>query len=303
MIVRVNVVIVTVNNNSPIQGYVHPDDHTEPNNKVSQVVWSTYKVYIYLAVKILSSARIFSRVTSVNADMFLHFQNRQFTNIAKIFKKTSSLRMNTSSVFTYRCLWDDVRVATCILSEVILVTPLQRNSYKMNFSPNKDKKIRLRNIGELYHTPAYTQWLLGLLPHRTYLLLLLQALSNVYERFLARLLYDDTSTFCTGSTSTNLDEPINNNKNDNNSQSATRTTTTANQIPDFEDSLSSAASAGSAASVGNLNKSYFTYCACSDFDDHLEKVGPFQVCRAARYSKCILIYLRHPWAVCPAMYS
>ena len=49
MIVRVNVVvnrtvvvIVTVNNNnSPIQGYVHPDDHTEPNCKVSQVVWST----------------------------------------------------------------------------------------------------------------------------------------------------------------------------------------------------------------------------------------------------------------------
>ena len=273
MIVRVNVVIVTVNNNSPIQGYVHPDDHTEPNNKVSQVVWSTYKVYIYLAVKILSSARIFSRVTSVNADMFLHFQNRQFTNIAKICKKTSSLRMNTGSVFTYRCLWEDVQVAThSLLSVVILVTPLQRNSYKMNFSTNKDKKIRLRNIGELYHTPAYTQWLLGLLPHRTYLLLLLQALSNVYERFLARLLYDDTSTFCTGSTSTNLDEPINNNKNDNNSQSATRTTTTANQIPDFEDSLSSAASAGSAASVGNLNRSYFTYCACSDFDDHLEKV-------------------------------
>ena len=213
--------------------------------------------------------------------------------------------MNTSSVFTYRCLWDDVRVATCILSVVILVTPLQRNSYKMNFSPNKDKKIRLRNIGELYHTPAYTQWLLGLLPQRTYLHLHLQALSmNVYERFHARLLYDDTSNFTTSSTSTNLDEPINNNKNDNNSQSATRTTTTANQIPDFEDSLSSAASA---ASVGKLklklNRSYFTYCACSDFDDHLEKVGPFQVCRAARYSKCILIYLRHPWAVCPAMYS
>ena len=48
MIVRVNVVlnrtvvvIVTVNNNSPIQGYVHPDDHTEPNYKVSQAVWST----------------------------------------------------------------------------------------------------------------------------------------------------------------------------------------------------------------------------------------------------------------------
>ena len=30
---------------------------------------------------------------------------------------------------------------------------------------------------------------------------------------------------------------------------------------------------------------------------------PFQVCRAARYSKFILIYLRHPRAVCPAMYS
>ena len=48
MIVRVNevlnrtvVVIVTINNNSPIQGYVHPDDHTEPNYKVSQAVWST----------------------------------------------------------------------------------------------------------------------------------------------------------------------------------------------------------------------------------------------------------------------
>ena len=50
MIVRVNVVlnrtstvvvIVTVNNNSPIQGYVHPDDHTEPNYKVSQAVLST----------------------------------------------------------------------------------------------------------------------------------------------------------------------------------------------------------------------------------------------------------------------
>ena len=48
MIVRVNVVlnrtvvvIVTVNSNSPIQDYVHPDDHTEPNYKVSQVVWST----------------------------------------------------------------------------------------------------------------------------------------------------------------------------------------------------------------------------------------------------------------------
>ena len=48
MIVRVNVVlnrtvvvIVTVNDNSPIQGYVHPDDHTEPNYKVNQVVWST----------------------------------------------------------------------------------------------------------------------------------------------------------------------------------------------------------------------------------------------------------------------
>ena len=218
MIVRVNVVlnrtvvvIVTVNNNSPIQGYVHPDDHTQPTYKVSQVVWSTYKVYIYLAVKTLSSARIFSRVTSVNADMFLHIQNRQFTNIAKICKKTSSLRMNTSSVFTYRCFWDDVRVATYILlSVVILVTPLQRNSYKMNFSTNKDKKIRLRNIGELYHTPAYTQWLLGLLPHRTCLHPRLRALSSSM-RFHARFLYDDTST--------NLDEPINNNKNDNNSQS------------------------------------------------------------------------------------
>ena len=48
MIVRVNVVlnrtvvvIVTINNNSLIQGYVHPDDHTEPNYKVSQAVWST----------------------------------------------------------------------------------------------------------------------------------------------------------------------------------------------------------------------------------------------------------------------
>ena len=48
MIVRVNVVlnrtvvvIVTVNNNSPIQGYVNPDDHTEPNYKVSQAVLST----------------------------------------------------------------------------------------------------------------------------------------------------------------------------------------------------------------------------------------------------------------------
>ena len=48
MIIRVNVVlnrtvvvIVTVNNNSPIQGYVHPDDHTEPNYKVSQAVLST----------------------------------------------------------------------------------------------------------------------------------------------------------------------------------------------------------------------------------------------------------------------
>ena len=48
MIVRVNVVlnrtvvvIVTVNDNSPIQGYVHPDDHTEPNYKVSQAVLST----------------------------------------------------------------------------------------------------------------------------------------------------------------------------------------------------------------------------------------------------------------------
>ena len=48
MIVRVNVVlnrtvvvIVTINNNSPIQGYVHPDDHTEPNYKVSQAVLST----------------------------------------------------------------------------------------------------------------------------------------------------------------------------------------------------------------------------------------------------------------------
>ena len=100
-------------------------------------------------------AYVFSRVTSVNADMFLHFQNREFTNIAKICKKTSSLRMNTSSVFTYRCLWEDVQVAThSLLSVVILVTPLQRNSYKMNFSTNKDKTIRLRNIGELYHTPA-----------------------------------------------------------------------------------------------------------------------------------------------------
>ena len=48
MIVRVNVVlnrtvvvIVTVNNNSPIQDYVHRDDHTQPTYKVSQVVWST----------------------------------------------------------------------------------------------------------------------------------------------------------------------------------------------------------------------------------------------------------------------
>ena len=48
MIVRVNVVlnrtvvvIVTVNNNSPIQDYVNPDDHTQPTYKVSHVVWST----------------------------------------------------------------------------------------------------------------------------------------------------------------------------------------------------------------------------------------------------------------------
>ena len=32
-------------------------------------------------------------------------------------------------------------------------------------------------------------------------------------------------------------------------------------------------------------------------------VQPFQVCRTARYSKFILIYVRHPWAVCPAIYS
>ena len=48
MIVRVSivlnrtvVVIVTVNNNSPTQGYVQPDDHTQLNYKGSQVVWST----------------------------------------------------------------------------------------------------------------------------------------------------------------------------------------------------------------------------------------------------------------------
>ena len=166
--------------------------------------------------------------------MFLHFQNRQFTNIAKICKKTSSLRMNTSSVFTYRCLWDDVRVATHILLSVVilaavLVTPLQRNSYKMNFSTNKDKKIRLRDIGELYHTPAYTQWLFGLLPHRTYLHLRLRApSSSLCELFHARLLYHDFERFYTLKTlkvSTQLMSQ----------STTTRKTTTANQIPDFED--------------------------------------------------------------------
>ena len=94
MIVRVNVVlnrtvvvIVTVNNNSPIQDYVHPHDHTQPTYTVSQVVWSTYKVYIYLAVKILSSARIFSRVTSVFQTCFCIFKTGNSLTLQRSAKK------------------------------------------------------------------------------------------------------------------------------------------------------------------------------------------------------------------------
>ena len=65
---QVAVTSVTVNNNNPIQNYIHPNDHTQPTNEMTPG-FKPFTVICLLAVLFIPSFNVFSRYFYVSLNL------------------------------------------------------------------------------------------------------------------------------------------------------------------------------------------------------------------------------------------
>ena len=66
---------VTVNNNSPIQDCVHPDDHTQPNYECSYVYFLHWNESSEMQAPVVTSLRLISRIKD-SPTLFFNFWRR-----------------------------------------------------------------------------------------------------------------------------------------------------------------------------------------------------------------------------------
>ena len=89
---------VTVNNNSPIQNYVHPDDQTQPFFLIRSQVFSCSVWSAWLSISQPFTCHAFSNSNRITWGMFL-LERLQFLHTVMV-KKTHKIKFNTVHVLS-----------------------------------------------------------------------------------------------------------------------------------------------------------------------------------------------------------